>query len=88
MNGKHIEIFLVDGVPGGMTTAEIAGWTGHVLASERSSLGALCGGLKRSETAPTSSCPTILTRLPAFALISGVLRTLRGDSCPCRTQVS
>ncbi|BEH03203.1 GIY-YIG nuclease family protein [Brooklawnia propionicigenes] len=46
MNGKHIEIFLVDGVPGGMTTAEIAGWTGHVLASERSSLGAL---LRRPE---------------------------------------
>lgn len=46
MNGKHIELFLVDGVPGGMTTAEISGWTGHVLAAERSDLGAL---LKRSE---------------------------------------
>lgn len=41
MTGKHIELFLVDGVPGGMTTAEIAGWTGHVLAAERSALGAL-----------------------------------------------
>lgn len=44
--GKHIELFLVDGVPGGMTTAEIAGWTGHVLTAERSELGAL---LKRAE---------------------------------------
>lgn len=41
MSGKHIELFLVDGVPGGMTTAEIAGWTGHVIAAERSNLGAL-----------------------------------------------
>lgn len=44
--GKHIELFLVDGVPGGMTTAEIAGWTGHVLTAERPDLGAL---LKRPE---------------------------------------
>lgn len=29
MTGKHIEIFLVEGVPGGITTAEIAGWTGR-----------------------------------------------------------
>lgn len=46
MNGKHIELFLVNGVPGGITTAEIAGWTGHVLAGPRSELGAL---LKRPE---------------------------------------
>lgn len=48
MSGKHIEIFLVDGIPGGMTTAEIAGWTGHVIAAPRSELGAL---LKRPEAA-------------------------------------
>ena len=29
MTGKHIELFLVEGVPGGITTAEIAGWTGQ-----------------------------------------------------------
>ena len=46
MSGKHIEIFLVDGVPGGMTTAEIAGWTGHVIAAPRSDVGAL---LRRPE---------------------------------------
>jgi len=39
MTGKHIELFLVEGVPGGITTAEIAGWTGHVLAGPRSDLG-------------------------------------------------
>ncbi len=38
MNGKHIELFLVEGVPGGVTTAEIAGWTGHVLSGPRSDL--------------------------------------------------
>lgn len=46
MTGKHIELFLVEGVPGGITTAEIAGWTGHVLAGPRSDLGDL---LKRPE---------------------------------------
>jgi hypothetical protein len=47
MNGKHIELFLVNGVPGGITTAEIAGWTGHVLSGPRSDLGTL---LKRPES--------------------------------------
>jgi len=38
VTGKHIELFLVEGVPGGLTTAEIAGWTGHVLSGPRSDL--------------------------------------------------
>lgn len=46
MTGKHIELFLVDGVAGGLTTAEIAGWTGHVLAGPRSQLADL---LRRPE---------------------------------------
>lgn len=46
MNGKHIELFLVGGVPGGITTAEIAGWTGHVLSGPRADL---AGTLKRPE---------------------------------------
>ncbi len=46
MNGKHIELFLVEGVPGRITTAEIAGWTGHVLAGPRSDLAEI---LKRPE---------------------------------------
>ena len=46
MTGKHIEVFLVDGTPGGITTAEIAGWTGHVLAGPRPDLASI---LKRNE---------------------------------------
>lgn len=46
MNGKHIEVFLVDGIPGGITTAEIAGWTGHVLLGPRSDIAAV---LRRPE---------------------------------------
>jgi len=46
MTGKHIEVFLVEGIPGGITTAEIAGWTGHVLAGPRADLGDI---LKRPE---------------------------------------
>ena len=46
MNGMHIELFLVEGVPGGITTAEIAGWTGHVMSGPRSDLADV---LRRSE---------------------------------------
>lgn len=46
MTGQHIQIFLVDGIAGGITTAEIVGWTGHVLFGPRSVLGEL---LKRPE---------------------------------------
>ena len=41
MSGKHIELFLVDGTPGGLTTAEIMNWTGHVLSARRSDMSAL-----------------------------------------------
>lgn len=47
MIGKHIELFLVDGTPGGLTTAEIIGWTGHVVRGERVHLGDF---LKREES--------------------------------------
>lgn len=47
MTGKHIELFLVDGVPGGITTARVAGWTGNVLLGPRSQLAEI---LKRPET--------------------------------------
>ena len=46
MNGMHIELFLVEGVPGAITTAEIAGWTGHVMSGPRSDLADV---LRRSE---------------------------------------
>ncbi len=37
-HGKHIELFLVDGEAGGITTADIASWTGHILSGPRSRL--------------------------------------------------
>ncbi|NNN22063.1 MAG: GIY-YIG nuclease family protein [Acidimicrobiales bacterium] len=37
-NGKSIKIFLVDGSAGGMLTAEIGNWTGHVIVTPRSVL--------------------------------------------------
>jgi len=36
MAGQQIKLFLVDGTPGGLTTAEITNWTGHVLHARRS----------------------------------------------------
>lgn len=46
MSGKQLKLFLVDGTPGGLTTAEITNWTGHILSGARSDLGDL---LKRKE---------------------------------------
>jgi Domain of unknown function (DUF4357) len=48
--GKTVRMFLVDGTPGGLLTAEIGNWTGHVVAAPRSDLGAL---LNRSECGRT-----------------------------------
>jgi hypothetical protein len=49
-SGKQIRLFLIDGTPGGLTTAEILNWTGHVLAAQRSDLANL---LKRNEAQRT-----------------------------------
>jgi Domain of unknown function (DUF4357) len=46
VSGKQIKLFLIDGTPGGLTTAEITNWTGHVLTGPRSDIGAL---LRRDE---------------------------------------
>ena len=48
--GKSIRLFLADGTPGGLLTAEIMNWTGHVVAAPRSDLAAL---LKRPEVSRT-----------------------------------
>ncbi len=48
--GKSIRLYLADGTPGGLLTAEIMNWTGHVVAAPRSDLAAL---LRRPETART-----------------------------------
>lgn len=50
MSGKQIKLFLVDGTPGGLTTAEITNWTGHVLSARRSDLADL---LRRDEAQRT-----------------------------------
>lgn len=50
MSGKQIKLFLVDGTPGGLTTAEITNWTGHLLSASRSDLADL---LKRDEAQRT-----------------------------------
>jgi hypothetical protein len=50
MNGKQVRLFLVDGSAGGLVTAEIMNWTGHVLAAPRSELAAL---LRREEVRRT-----------------------------------
>ncbi len=36
--GRSIKLFLVDGTPGGIITAEIMNWTGHVIIAPRSRL--------------------------------------------------
>lgn len=41
LNGKQIRVFLVDGTPGGLLTAEIMNWTGHVVAAPRSDIASL-----------------------------------------------
>ena len=48
--GKSVRLFLADGTPGGLLTAEIMNWTGHIVAAPRSDLGTL---FKRPETSRT-----------------------------------
>lgn len=48
--GKSVKLFLVDGTVGGLRTAEIMNWTGHVMAAQRSDLGEL---LRREEAGRT-----------------------------------
>lgn len=38
MTGKQVRLFLVDGTAGGLMTAEIMNWTGHVLKGKREQL--------------------------------------------------
>lgn len=45
--GKSVRLFLADGTPGGLLTAEIMNWTGHVVAAPRSDIAAL---VKRPES--------------------------------------
>lgn len=68
MTGKQVRTFLVDGTPGGMTTAEITNWTGHVLSGRRSDLGDL---LRRPEA----------TRTGVYLLLGEDAEALGGTRC-------
>ena len=48
--GKTVRLFLADGTPGGLLTAEIMNWTGHVIAAPRSDLAALLNRRESSRT--------------------------------------
>ncbi|CAA7611400.1 conserved hypothetical protein [Candidatus Terasakiella magnetica] len=48
--GRSIRLFLADGHPGGIITAEIINWTGHVLVAPQSRLADL---VKRPEAGRT-----------------------------------
>ena len=48
--GKSVRLFLADGTPGGLLTAEIMNWTGHVVAAPRSDLAAFLKGAETSRT--------------------------------------
>lgn len=50
LTSKHVRLFLVDGTFGGIVTAEILNWTGHVLKGRRSQLSTIC---KRDEAQRT-----------------------------------
>lgn len=41
MAGRSIELFLADGTPGGLITAEVSGWTGKIIAAPRAKLNQL-----------------------------------------------
>lgn len=49
-DGKSVRLFLVDGTSGGLLTAEIMNWTGHVVAAPRSDLATL---VRRPEVSRT-----------------------------------
>lgn len=50
MNGTSLELFFIDGKPDGMLTAEVFGWTGHILVVPRTRL---LEALKRKESSYT-----------------------------------
>jgi len=49
-SGKTVKLFLVEGTVGGLRTAEVGNWTGHLIAARRSDLGDL---LRRDESKRT-----------------------------------
>lgn len=54
MAGRSVRLFLVDGTPQGMRTAEVGNWTALALVCSRTDLVKL--GNTRAWTAPRSTC--------------------------------
>jgi hypothetical protein len=50
MSARTLELFFIDGKPDGMLTAEVFGWTGHILVAPRTRLS---DALKRKESSYT-----------------------------------
>ncbi len=50
MSATTLELFFIDGKPDGMLTAEVFGWTGHILVAPRTRLPE---ALKRKESSYT-----------------------------------
>jgi hypothetical protein len=48
--GKSIRLYLADRTSGGLLTAEIMNWTGHLVAAPRSDLASLLRRLEASKT--------------------------------------
>jgi hypothetical protein len=40
IKGRSLELYFIDGRPDGMLTAEVFNWTGHVLVTPRTQIGA------------------------------------------------
>lgn len=69
MHGKTIKIFLVDGTPTGIRTAELMNWTGKAVVCQRSNLAALSGRPEAKRTGVyvlTGSDPEKVTRDRAY----------------------
>lgn len=50
MEGKQVRLFLTEGTPGGLLTAEIMNWTGQIVAGARSDLAALLSRVEVGRT--------------------------------------
>ncbi len=68
MTGKQVRLFLVDGTVGGLMTAEILNWTGHMLRGRRSDL----GDIKRREEAKRTGVYVLFGSAPGLVDTRGL----------------
>ena len=59
--GRTLKVFLVDGAPNGLLTAEIMNWTGHVITGPRTRLAEL---VQRPEIKRERRPSTLLFAVP------------------------